>query len=107
VRVLPLSAKVYAVVLELRTAQVGSYTFEQCNSFRYRPDYFNADLLTLEHRMLSEPFEVFEFDFQHQYRREFIKVREGGEEKTLVCTIVTPHCPVAGCTVQTVRCGDD
>jgi hypothetical protein len=55
---LPLSAKVYAVVIELRTATVGTYSFEQCNSFRYRPEYFNADLLSLEHRMLSEPFEV-------------------------------------------------
>lgn len=28
----------------------------------------------MDHKILSEPFDVFEFDFQHQYRREFIKI---------------------------------
>ncbi len=74
VRVLPLRARVYAMIIELRTGAVGNYTFEQANSFRYRPEYFNVDLLKVEHKILSEPFEVFEFDFQHQYRREFIKL---------------------------------
>jgi protein arginine N-methyltransferase 7 len=74
VRVMPLRAKIFAMVIELRTNTVGSHMFEQVNSFRYRPEYFNVDLLQLEHKILSEPFEVFEFDFQHQYRREFVKI---------------------------------
>ncbi len=74
VRVMPLRAKIFAIVVELRTNTVGPHMFEQVNSFRYRPEYFNVDLLELDHKILSEPFEVFEFDFQHQYRREFIKI---------------------------------
>ena len=74
VRVMPLRAKVTAMVLELRTKNIGPYMFEQVNSFRYRPEYFNVDLASLDQRMLSEPFDVFEFDFQHQYRREFVKI---------------------------------
>jgi hypothetical protein len=74
VRVMPLRAKIVAMVVELRTNTVGPHVFEQVNSFRFRPEYFNVDLLNLEHKILSEPFDVFEFDFQHQYRREFIRI---------------------------------
>lgn len=74
VRVLPIRARVSAMVIELRTNSVGNYMFESTNSFRYRPEYFNADLLTMDYKILSEPFDVFEFDFQHQYRREFIRI---------------------------------
>ena len=89
-RVMPMRAKVFAMVIELRTNEVCGGNFESVNSFRFTPEYFNVDLLKLDMKILSEPFDVFEcefspfpphlpsfstlasfpVDFEHQYRRE-------------------------------------
>ena len=95
VRVMPLRAKVYGMVIELRTNGVGPHMFDQVNSMRFRPEYFNADLGRLDHKILSEPFEVFDFDFQFMYRREFI--RNEPESKLLQIEMVEPGVASAVC----------
>lgn len=62
-RYLPRSARVRACVVEQRLERVAHVDVSLLNAFCYTPSYLNVDARQLHYRALSEPFDVFTFDF--------------------------------------------
>ncbi len=74
--IIPASAIVYAVPLELRTAEVAGFDLSALNLFHQR-HYQGVKLGETPHRFLSEPFEAFHFNFYDQSfepQRKFFEV---------------------------------
>lgn len=65
--IIPASATVYAVALELRTGDVSGFDLSALNLFRSR-HYQGIKLHETSHRFLTEPFKAFQFNF---YEKNF------------------------------------
>jgi protein arginine N-methyltransferase 7 len=62
-RYLPAAAKIRAVVIEYRLDRLWDLDASLLNPYRGSPAFTGVDASTLPHRTLSEPFDVFAFDF--------------------------------------------
>lgn len=62
-RYLPAGARIRAVVVEYRLGQLWDVDASLLNPYRSSPAFASVDAATLPHRVLSEPFDVFSFDF--------------------------------------------
>lgn len=62
-RFIPAGARLRAMVIEYRLERIWDIDAGLLNPFRYSPAYINVDADKLAHRALTEPFELFSFDF--------------------------------------------
>jgi Methyltransferase domain/Arginine methyltransferase oligomerization subdomain/Tetratricopeptide repeat len=62
-RYLPKAARVRACIVEHRLERVADVDVNVLNAFCFTPSYSNVDARHLGYRALTEPFEVFTFDF--------------------------------------------
>ncbi|MDQ3289555.1 MAG: 50S ribosomal protein L11 methyltransferase [Pseudomonadota bacterium] len=62
-RYLPAGARLRAMVVECRLDRVLDVDANLLNPYRFSPGSINIDAARLDHRPLSEPFDLFEFDF--------------------------------------------
>lgn len=62
-RYLPAGARIRAMVVEYRLDQIWDVDARLLNPYRSSPAFINVDAAKLPHRALSEPFDVFDFDF--------------------------------------------
>jgi protein arginine N-methyltransferase 7 len=63
-RIIPRKAAVWAVLLELRLANVSGFDLSAMNAYRWHPIAEGVDLEHEPHRRLSEPVPVCDIDFQ-------------------------------------------
>lgn len=64
-RYLPQAAKLRAMLIEYRLQRVWDIDVELLNPYRFTREFINVDAARLPYRALSEPFDVFAFDFSH------------------------------------------
>jgi predicted RNA methylase len=62
-RYLPISARLHAMVIEYRLDKVLDVDVNLLNPYLFSPSFINVDARKLRHRALTEPCEVFTFDF--------------------------------------------
>lgn len=62
-RYLPQRARIRAVAIEYRLDQLWDVDVNILNPYRYSPSFINVDATALKYRALTEPFDVFSFDF--------------------------------------------
>ena len=62
-RFLPAAARIRAMVIEYRLDSILEIDVNLLNPYRFSPSFINVDAGTLPYRALSEPFDVFDFDF--------------------------------------------
>jgi protein arginine N-methyltransferase 7 len=62
-RYAPVSARIRAMLVEYRIGQIWDVDAALLNPYRFSPSFINVDAQEIEHRVCSEPFEVFSFDF--------------------------------------------
>ncbi|MCQ4165457.1 methyltransferase domain-containing protein [Tahibacter harae] len=62
-RYLPLAARLRAQVIEYRLEQVLEQDANLLNPYRFSASFINVDTRRLDYRPLSEPFDLFAFDF--------------------------------------------
>jgi protein arginine N-methyltransferase 7 len=62
-RYLPAAARIRAVVVEYRLDRLWDVDASLLNAYRSSPAFASVDASTLAYRTLSEPFDVFSFDF--------------------------------------------
>lgn len=62
-RFLPAAARIRAVAIEYRIDRLWDVDASLLNPYRSSPAFASVDASTLPHRKLSEPFDVFSFDF--------------------------------------------
>ena len=63
--VLPMAAKVKGILVEHRFSDILGFNMESTNLYRYHPDYSSINLNQADHKKLSQPFDVFFFDFRN------------------------------------------
>jgi len=82
-RYLPRRARIRAVVIEHRLDELWGEDVNILNPYRYSPSFINVDAARLGFRALTEPFDVFSFDFAtagpepEERRLEIAVVRAG------------------------------
>ena len=64
-KVLPMAAKVKGILVEHRFSDILGVNMEHTNLYRYHPDYSSINLSRANHKKLSQPFDVFFFDFRN------------------------------------------
>lgn len=64
-RYLPMAAAVRAMIVEYRLDRVWDIDVNILNPYRYSQSFINVDARRLPYRALTEPFDVFAFDFSH------------------------------------------
>ena len=62
-KILPMSASVKAMLIEYHTLDLKNINLSLTNAYRWTPDYNSIDLSTISYSRLSDPFEVFSFNF--------------------------------------------
>jgi type II protein arginine methyltransferase len=62
-RYIPAAARIRAMVIEYRLDRIWDIDATLLNPYRASPSFFNVDASTLPYRALTEPFDVFTFDF--------------------------------------------
>ncbi len=62
-RYLPMAAKIRAIVIEYRLDRILDIDANLLNPYRASPSFANIDTAKLGYRALTEPFDVFAFDF--------------------------------------------
>lgn len=62
-RYVPCAARLRAALIEYRLDRLLEADVNLLNPYRFSPAFINVDAATLRHRMLTEPFDVFHFDF--------------------------------------------
>ncbi|KAB8061468.1 hypothetical protein GCN74_05220 [Janthinobacterium sp. FT14W] len=62
-RYLPAAGRIRAMLIEYRHERIWDIDTSLFNPFRSSPAFANVDAATLPHRVLSDAFDVFEFDF--------------------------------------------
>lgn len=62
-RFLPMGARIRAMLIEHRLDRIWDVDVNLLNPYRYSPSFQNVDASRLRYRPLSEPFDVFSFDF--------------------------------------------
>lgn len=62
-RYLPAAATIRAMVIEYRLEAIRGVDVNLLNPYRASPGFINVDANRLDYRALTEPFDVFEFDF--------------------------------------------
>jgi protein arginine N-methyltransferase 7 len=62
-RYVPMAAKIRAVVVEYRLDRVLDIDVNLLNPYRFSPSFINVDAKQLHYRALTEPFDIFSFDF--------------------------------------------
>jgi protein arginine N-methyltransferase 7 len=62
-RYLPAGARIRAMVIEYRLERIWDIDANLLNPYRYSPSFINVDAGKLRYRALTEPFDVFTFDF--------------------------------------------
>jgi type II protein arginine methyltransferase len=62
-RYLPIAAKLRAMVIEYRLDRIWDIDVNLLNPYRFSPAFVNVDAGKLKYRRLTEPFDVFSFDF--------------------------------------------
>jgi hypothetical protein len=75
-RYLPMAAKIRAMVIEYRLDRVWDIDVNLLNPYRFSPAFINVDANKLNYRKLTEPFDLFSFDFS--------KASPAPEEKELL-----------------------
>jgi hypothetical protein len=81
-RLLPMAAKVHAMLVEHRLDRVWDVDANLLNPYRFSPAFINVDAAKLGYRALSAPIEVFSFDFA--------TARPVTEEKQLEIPLMAP-----------------
>jgi type III protein arginine methyltransferase len=59
----PLRAKIRAIVIEYRLDRIWDIDVNLLNPYRFSPSFLNVDSKHLAYRALTEPFDVFDFNF--------------------------------------------
>lgn len=59
----PMAGRVRAMLIEYRLDRVWDIDANILNPYRFSPEFINVDAERIAHRPLSEPFDVFAFDF--------------------------------------------
>ena len=59
----PMAGRVRAMLIEYRLDRVWDIDANILNPYRFSPEFINVDVERIAHRPLSEPFDVFAFDF--------------------------------------------
>ena len=62
-RYLPLAGRIRAMIVEYRIDKILDIDVNILNPYRFSPSFINVDAGKLQHRALTEPFDVFSFDF--------------------------------------------
>jgi type III protein arginine methyltransferase len=62
-RYLPAAARIRAIVIEYRLDEIWDIDANLLNPYRASPSFINVDAVKLDYRALTEPFDVFAFDF--------------------------------------------
>lgn len=62
-RFLPMAAKIHAMVVEYRLDRIWEFDVNLLNPYRFSSAFVNVDARALRYRPLTEPVEVFSFDF--------------------------------------------
>lgn len=62
-RYLPAAARLRAMLIEYRRERIWDIDANLLNPYRYSPGFINVDAAALDYRALSEPFDLFEFEF--------------------------------------------
>jgi predicted RNA methylase len=62
-RYLPLAGRIRAMVIEYRLDRVLDIDVNLLNPYRFSQSFINVDANAVKHRVLTEPFDVFSFDF--------------------------------------------
>lgn len=60
---LPMAGRVRAMLVEYRIDRIWDIDANILNPYRFSPEFINVDADRIAHRPLSEPFDVFAFDF--------------------------------------------
>jgi predicted RNA methylase len=60
---IPLTGRIRAIIVEYRLNRVLGVDVNLLNPFRFSPNFINVDANKLHYRPLTEPFDVFAFDF--------------------------------------------
>jgi len=64
-RLLPMGGKIRAIIVEYRLDRILDVDVNLLNPYRFAPRFINVDASRLNYRALTEPFDVFEFDFSN------------------------------------------
>jgi len=62
-RYLPMSATLRAMVIEYRVDRIWDIDVNLLNPYRFSPTFINVDSTKMRYRALTEPFDLFAFDF--------------------------------------------
>jgi protein arginine N-methyltransferase 7 len=62
-RYLPMTATIRAMVIEYRIDRIWDIDVNLLNPYRFSPTFINVDAGKLNYKQLTEPFDVFSFDF--------------------------------------------
>ena len=74
--ILPAKASIRGMLIQQRRETLGDYDISLTNPYRFYPEYINVDLAKLDHVPLSEPFDVFHFDFnQAKVAEEEVEIK--------------------------------
>lgn len=93
--ILPRGGRILAMLVQLLPDDVEGFDLSPWATFRFQSDYYGIDLRNQPHVRLSEPFEVFEFDFARELNmnrppeaggewHDDIEVKAGGKLNAVV-----------------------